>query len=82
MQTLLLYTSIGNTMTEHYEICKALAKALFAAKRNNTTAHWFVFELSYANYEASCNQHNIKTISKDDFLAIQTSKEVVFLPFV
>ena len=66
---------------EHYEICKAMVQALFAAKRSNTPANWFVFELTYANYEASCNKHNIKTISKDNFLLVQTSKKVVFLPF-
>ena len=68
-------------MKTHYEICKAMVKALFAAKRNNTSANWFVFELSYANYEASCRQHKIPVLPKDDFLFQQNSMEVIFLPF-
>lgn len=68
-------------MNEHYEMCRALAKAYFAFKRNNSPADRFLFELAYAAYEASCKEYNINCLSQDDFLSQQTSMEVIFLPF-
>ena len=68
-------------MDEHYAICKNMVRAVFNYKRSRSAADRFMVDITYANYQASCQQHGIKALSKDDILGESSSDKVIFIPF-
>jgi len=68
-------------MNNHYEICKLLVQYSFRLKRSYSSQDSFMFELTYANYQTSCEQCNIKALPKSYFLGNQPSMGVIFINF-